>query len=83
MKYVWLFLLVFAATGPIAAQSYDLVIANGRVMAPETGLDAVRHVGIEAVLVGVERDGHTTVDRNLKEPSEPHATHTMHPETPQ
>ena len=26
--------------------SYDLVIANGRVMDPESGLDAVRHVGI-------------------------------------
>ena len=25
---------------------YDLVIANGRVMDPESGLDAVRHVGI-------------------------------------
>ena len=30
------------------AQSYDLVIANGRVMDPESGLDAVRHVGIRA-----------------------------------
>ena len=28
------------------ATSYDLVIANGRVMDPESGLDAVRHVGI-------------------------------------
>ena len=27
---------------------YDLVIANGRVMDPESGLDAVRHVGIRA-----------------------------------
>ena len=26
--------------------SYDLVIANGRVMDPESGLDAVRHIGI-------------------------------------
>jgi N-acyl-D-aspartate/D-glutamate deacylase len=30
------------------SQSYDLVIANGRVMDPESGLDAVRHVGIRA-----------------------------------
>jgi N-acyl-D-aspartate/D-glutamate deacylase len=29
-----------------AAESYDLVIANGRVMDPESGLDAVRSVGI-------------------------------------
>jgi N-acyl-D-aspartate/D-glutamate deacylase len=28
------------------AGGYDLVIANGRVMDPESGLDAVRHVGI-------------------------------------
>jgi N-acyl-D-aspartate/D-glutamate deacylase len=28
------------------AQTFDLVIANGRVMDPESGLDAVRHVGI-------------------------------------
>ena len=28
------------------APRYDLVIANGRVMDPESGLDAVRHVGI-------------------------------------
>src|SRR6202041_3682387 len=27
-------------------EKYDLVIANGRVMDPETGLDAVRNVGI-------------------------------------
>lgn len=38
------FLLLSA---PAAAQSdYDIVIANGRVMDPETGLDAIRHVGI-------------------------------------
>jgi N-acyl-D-aspartate/D-glutamate deacylase len=29
-----------------AAQPFDLVIANGRVMDPESGLDAVRHLGI-------------------------------------
>lgn len=31
-----------------AADIYDLVIANGRVMDPESKLDAVRHVGIRA-----------------------------------
>jgi N-acyl-D-aspartate/D-glutamate deacylase len=29
-----------------SAPSYDLVVANGRVMDPESGLDAVRHVGV-------------------------------------
>ena len=28
--------------------SFDLVIAGGRVMDPESGLDAVRHIGITA-----------------------------------
>ena len=36
------------APAPLAAQAsgYDLVIANGRVIDPETGLDAVRWVGV-------------------------------------
>ena len=29
-----------------SSPTYDLVIANGRVMDPESGLDGVRHVGI-------------------------------------
>ena len=33
--------------------SYDLVIANGRVMDPESGLDAVRHVGITGGQIAV------------------------------
>lgn len=40
-------LLVATATVAGAqATTYDLVVANGRVMDPESGLDAVRHVGI-------------------------------------
>src|SRR5208282_3560813 len=38
-------LLVFSTT-LVAAQQYDLVLEGGRVMDPETGLDAVRNVGI-------------------------------------
>ena len=30
------------------AQPYDLVLAGGRVMDPESGLDAIRHIGIRA-----------------------------------
>ena len=38
---------MFARSGASnAAGTYDLVIANGRVMDPESGLDAVRNVGI-------------------------------------
>jgi len=40
-----LFLFAFS-TMFAAAQQYDLVLEGGRVMDPETGLDAVRNVGI-------------------------------------
>ena len=45
----WMALLVtvaVAACTKTTTSSYDLVVANGRVMDPESGLDAVRHVGI-------------------------------------
>ena len=38
--------LCFALAVSAAAQQYDTVIANGRVMDPETNLDAIRNVGI-------------------------------------
>jgi N-acyl-D-aspartate/D-glutamate deacylase len=41
-----LVLAVLAASAN--AQTYDLVIANGRAMDPESGLDAVRNIGIRA-----------------------------------
>ena len=40
--------VAIAACTKTATSSYDLVVANGRVMDPESGLDAVRHVGITA-----------------------------------
>jgi dihydroorotase len=39
-------LIGFAVVAPAFAQEYDVVIANGRVMDPETGLDSVRNVAI-------------------------------------
>jgi len=39
-------LLALLLATPLFAQTYDLVLANGRVMDPETNLDAVRNVGI-------------------------------------
>jgi N-acyl-D-aspartate/D-glutamate deacylase len=39
-----LWLLMFVPTA--LAQEYDLVIESGRVMDPETGLDAIRNVGV-------------------------------------
>ena len=43
------FSLVFLglSTAIVSAQQYDLVLEGGRVMNPETGLDAVRNVGIK------------------------------------
>ncbi len=42
-----LFLIAFGGvTGLAQAEPYDLVISNGRVIDPESGLDGVRHVGI-------------------------------------
>jgi N-acyl-D-glutamate deacylase len=35
------------ASSPVGAEDYDLVILNGRVMDPESGLDAVRNVGVK------------------------------------
>ena len=32
----------------VVAEPFDLVIANGRVMDPESGLDAVRHLGVRS-----------------------------------
>ena len=40
--------LMLAACASQPARTYDLVIANGRVMDPESGLDGVRHIGIRA-----------------------------------
>lgn len=38
--------LCVSATTQALAKDYDLVLLNGRVMDPETGLDAIRNVGI-------------------------------------
>lgn len=55
--------LIASASG---AASFDLVIANGRVMDPESGLDAVRHVGIVGGVVRAiseaPLDGRRTID---------------------
>jgi dihydroorotase len=45
-----LFALLLAAAAQ--AQEYDVVLANGRVMDPASGLDAVRYVGIRGGKIG-------------------------------
>jgi len=48
MRAAWLFLLLT----PLGAQPYDLVIRGGRAIDPESGLDAVRNVGISGGKIG-------------------------------
>jgi N-acyl-D-aspartate/D-glutamate deacylase len=40
------FLFCLFSTAGVAAQTYDVVLTGGRVMDPESGLDAVRNVGV-------------------------------------
>src|SRR5688572_3818438 len=46
MRTLPLFLLLSVLGAQQPAPQYELVIAGGRVMDPESGLDAVRHIGI-------------------------------------
>jgi N-acyl-D-aspartate/D-glutamate deacylase len=52
----------------LAAQTYDIVLQRGRVMDPESGLDAMRSVGITgnkiAAISAVELRGKVEVDAN-------------------
>ena len=54
------------APTPAAVEAFDVVIAGGRVIDPESGLDAVRHVGIRdgaiAALSESPLSGRTTIN---------------------
>ena len=41
---IWAILIL--ASGPVLAADFDLLLKGGRVIDPETGLDAVRDVAI-------------------------------------
>ena len=57
MTFSILFMALIFATMPLAAADYDLVIVNGRVMDPESGLDAVRNVGVrDGKIAAITRD---------------------------
>ena len=45
-RLIFFFSFLVFSTTILAAQQYDLVLEGGRVLDPETGLDAVRNVGI-------------------------------------
>ena len=46
-----LFALTLATFTATAAETFDTVIANGRVMDPATELDAIRHIGISGGII--------------------------------
>jgi N-acyl-D-aspartate/D-glutamate deacylase len=59
-------LVLFAFSLLGQAQNYDTVLANGRVMDPESGLDAVRYIGIRgnhiAAISAAPLRGNATID---------------------
>jgi hypothetical protein len=57
---VFAFLAILGLSSIAYAQTYDLVINNGRVMDPETKLDAVRNVGIKDGRIAVVTDTNIT-----------------------
>jgi N-acyl-D-aspartate/D-glutamate deacylase len=44
-------LLLVAVACSASAQTYDIAVNNGRVIDPESGLDAIRHVGIRGATI--------------------------------
>ena len=58
--------LIFGSTAPSFAQDYDLVINNGRVIDPETMLDAKLNVGVKdgriAIITPKTISGVETID---------------------
>ena len=61
-----LLLLVMCCCQQVLGAEYDLVIANGRVMDPESGLDGVRNIGITEgkieAISEVSLDGEEEID---------------------
>ncbi|HLY07565.1 MAG TPA: amidohydrolase family protein [Rhizomicrobium sp.] len=59
-------LIAIAAASGLMAQTYDVVLSGGRVMDPESGLDAVRNVGIRggriAAIAATPLQGTTVID---------------------
>jgi N-acyl-D-aspartate/D-glutamate deacylase len=53
------------ANQPQPAVTYDLVIANARVMDPESGLDAARHVGIRGGTIAAISESPLTGTRTI------------------
>ncbi len=56
-------LLTTTYAAPAAVETYDLVIAGGRVIDPESGLDAVRNIGIQGDRIASMRPRATIASR--------------------
>src|SRR6266566_9221784 len=58
--------IMFLSTGKAADDFYDVVVLNGRVMDPESNLDAVRNIGIRSgkvqIITGKPLKGRTVID---------------------
>jgi len=58
--------IMFLSTGNAADDLYDVVVLNGRVMDPESNLDAVRNIGIRSgkvqIITGKPLKGRTVID---------------------
>jgi hypothetical protein len=67
MNYIRNFLVIATSilTLPALGQDYDLVITNGRVIDPETKLDAVRNVGIKNGRIEVVTDQTLTAKETI------------------
>jgi N-acyl-D-aspartate/D-glutamate deacylase len=50
-------ILLAMVAGVVSAQTYDIVLTGGRVMDPESGLDAVRNVGIRGRSIAAISEG--------------------------
>ncbi len=66
MRYALLGIASLCFLVPLMGQQYDIVLTNGRVMDPDSNLDAVRNVGIRgdkiAAISGTPLQGKTVVD---------------------
>lgn len=60
------FFLLLTLTFGLTGQIYDVVVANGRVIDPESGLDGIRHIGIQGKRITVVSErplqGRTTLE---------------------
>ena len=56
--------VAFGLAALLHAQNFDLVIAGGRVIDPESGLDGIRHIGISGRSIAAISSGATCGPRN-------------------